>query len=257
MGGAIPGSSWILSNQSVVLVALYVAMAALCFFMVVWILVFPGLALHDSFPSYLERVIDAVEPISPFDSDLLLKYRGQSAVRYLHFLPGAVWASVAPLQLHTKFRKWNWRLHRWLGYIFYACVPLQIAGAYLMKKRGLFISDRYDDVTPTPNRLVSSLPLFELCSALGFVYTAAMSLYHAKQGNYLDHRLCMIRHVSLGSYVALMRIVCAFFPPGLSRSAQLDLFAYAVYATFAVTTAGGEVACYIYEVNKRKKVKKH
>jgi hypothetical protein len=104
---------------------------------------------------------------------------------------------------------------------------------------------------------VSSLPLFELCSALGFVYTAAMSLYHAKQGNYLDHRLCMIRHVALGTYVALMRIVCAFFPPGLSRSAQLDLFAYAVYATFAVTTAGGEVACYIYEVSKRKKVKKH
>lgn len=247
-------TSWLLHHQSAILVTLYVIVTALCYFMVLWILVFPGVMFHDSFPKYKESVMEILVKESPFDVDMSTKYHGQTVVHFLHLIPGVVWSVVAPLQLHTNFRKKNWRLHRWLGYALFACIPFQMAGVYVIKQRGLTVAQRYADVTA--NRWVAMMPWVDSLAALHYTWTAIMALYHVKQGNYLDHRLYMIRHVALGSFVSLMRIITCFFPAALPRHAQLDLFAYSAYASIALTTLGGELACYLYEATKREKQKK-
>ena len=240
-----------MKHDAVILRNLYIIMACLCYFMVVWVFVAPGTMFHEHFHRFRDGVMKVLP--NPLSSDIITKYYGQRAVHATHLLPGAIWCSIAPLQFHTQFRKGNWVLHRWLGYVLLLCVVFQCVGIAIIMQRGLLVKNFYQDV-PNDPLIEYSNPVVVVIS-VWYATTAAVSLWHAKQRQFLDHRLALIRHVALGSLVATQRIFIIVVPGPISRRAQRNLFIYTLYAAIGIHVVAGEVACFLYEAKKRKKQK--
>lgn len=101
---------------------LYVLTAMLCFFMVVWIFIFPG-GSRFAFPSLAEdhkKYWHSLFPGSSYFNDalpptIITKYIDHPDIVMLHVIPAGVWAALAPIQLLDAARRYMPVLHRWTG----------------------------------------------------------------------------------------------------------------------------------------------
>merc|ERR1712166_802519 len=121
-----------LLTRSFILAALYIAVSALAFYMVCWVLIFPsswlvGNELHDKLLNQAFDTMDVVGVV-PTPRNLIFKYKMHPAVQLMHTLPSAVWSIAIPFQLHPDMRSSYPRLHRLSGYTFFAAACTMMCG---------------------------------------------------------------------------------------------------------------------------------
>ena len=98
--------------------ALYVLATTLCFYMVVWIFVFPGgsrfafSSLAESHKKYWHENSYSNDAIPP---TLISKYADHPDIARLHVIPAGIWAALVPIQLLDAARRHMPALHRWTG----------------------------------------------------------------------------------------------------------------------------------------------
>lgn len=135
-----------------------------------------------------------LEPDFPAPSDVFTKYAGHIAVAALHTLPSAVWALLAPLQLHLGLRRRFPRAHRVAGRSLLGLSCCLLVGYCLIDARGLAFSR------------AAHWEWTMRASALWFAATALQAWRHARARRYEIHGRWALRHLASGMWVALMRL---------------------------------------------------
>ena len=216
------------STTRVLLVG-YLATAALCAQMVLWIWLSPGscstlFRLSDAGAKRAARRLGAVVPAS-----LVLKYREHAVVCFTHVLPASAWSLLAPFQLHPGWRKRYLSAHRWTGRVFFAASASMLYGYFEIHKRGLHF--HLTDFAPGTRGsfwLPASFPFvwFEHVCAAWFAYAGARALFAiVVRRDVARHRFWTWRHVAAGLSVALQRV-----------------FVFAHHALFALARGDGAAA---------------
>jgi hypothetical protein len=108
----------------------------------------------------------------------------------LHILPGVVWMLIMPLQF-SRLRKRSLATHRVLGRVFLICAAIAWIGMLGMLTMP-FSEDGWERV---PNALFGGL----------FLVSGVLAFWHIRHKRAAQHREWMIRHVSVGMGIALMR----------------------------------------------------
>lgn len=110
----------------------------------------------------------------------------------LHILPGIVWMIIMPLQF-SRLRKRSLARHRVLGRVFLICAAIAWIGMLGM----LTMPFSEDGWELLPNVLFGAL----------FLVSGVLAFWHIRHKRVAQHREWMIRHVSVGMGIALMRPV--------------------------------------------------
>lgn len=100
-----PTSYWqpVKSKHDPILAVLHVVTTWLCISMVFWILILPASWMIDKSKFHRVTLRPFLEKLGSFrllPSVLITKYQYHPAVHFTRLLPGAVWASIIPFQLH-------------------------------------------------------------------------------------------------------------------------------------------------------------
>lgn len=179
--------------------------------------------------------------------DLIAKFKGQTAVHITHTLPGCLWSTIIPFQIHPGFRKNHKQLHRFMGYIFLMTCVSSAIGFVIILQRGLlyehFLDEQqpdhaYDDNDAMPVHVaIPIVPVFFSLILVWFLFTATMALIHAKQNNYNQHQKWFIRHISSGIWVAIQRVLIVSMLPIL-HSSQWCIENAKFVQRYLFTTAG-------------------
>jgi hypothetical protein len=242
------------------LIWIYRFTSFLCIFMVVWILVFPSSLLveHSSWHrDSVNRLNDV--PGSIVSPDLLTKYQGHYMVQGLHILPGAAWAVLVPIQMHSQVRKRYRAAHTYLGYVFGGLSVLIGVGVVAIFMQQLSYEHFYPDLEPlpwpggSPGLLV--LTLYFVGAMIWSIYQAAVPRNHHL------HRQWMVRHVAAGLWIALQRILlstalnCGLSPP-VTRAQQRAIFPFSGMLAIVITIALGERAVYLLNLQQAEKMER-
>ena len=126
---------------------IYRITTALCIWMVLYILIFPGswlfgrTKLHNDViePFLVERMSHGITSL-----ETITKYKGHSLIHFTHILPAAIWSAAIPFQLHRDFQ--GSRIHRCIGYIFIASSLLMVTGILIIFKRDLYFEKFFEDL---------------------------------------------------------------------------------------------------------------
>jgi hypothetical protein len=153
-----------------------------------------------------------------------------SALSMLHILPGIVWMIIMPLQF-SRLRTRSLQTHRLLGrafLIFAAIAWIGMLGMLTMP----FSDDGWELV---PNLLFGSL----------FLISGVLAFWHIRNKRVVQHREWIIRHVSVGMGIALMRPVISI---GLlsgalegSVAGAKQFFPHLFWLCFVLSVATGEI----------------
>jgi hypothetical protein len=238
---------------------LYVLTAALCVFMVVWILIMPASwmtgrsKLHDKI--LVDVVLAEKHGVTP--PETILKYEGHTAVHLTHILPGAFWCGLIPFQLHPRSRsKWP-KLHRLFGYVFLASALVMTMGVFIILQRKLLFEDFFnasaDDYEYTTREFLALLSLY-------FAGSALYSVKLARNQQLLAHQRWMIRHIAAGLWIApqrllLMCVYPLFYPSPVAPEVQRQSFGGAAHISMVATVLVSEYATHrIKSVWKEKRM---
>lgn len=110
----------------------------------------------------------------------------------LHILPGIAWMIIMPLQF-SRLRKRSLPTHRALGRVFLICAAIAWIGMLGMLTMP-FSDDSWELL---PNLLFGGL----------FLVSGVLAFWHIRHKRVVQHREWIIRHVSVGMGIALMRPV--------------------------------------------------
>jgi hypothetical protein len=153
-----------------------------------------------------------------------------SRLSALHILPGIVWMIIMPLQF-SRLRKRSLPTHRVLGRVFLICAAIAWIGMLGMLTMP-FSDDGWELV---PNLLFGTL----------FLVSGVLAFWHIRHKRVVQHREWIIRHVSVGMGIALMRPIISI---GL-LSGALDgsvagaklFFPHLFWLCFVLSVASGEI----------------
>lgn len=153
-----------------------------------------------------------------------------SSISALHILPGIVWMIVMPLQF-SRLRKRSLPTHRVLGRVFLVCAAVAWIGMLGMLTMP-FSDDRWELV---PNLLFGTL----------FLVSGVLAFWHIRHKRVALHREWIIRHVSVGMGIALMRPVASIaLLSGLvegSVAGIKDFFPHLFWLCFVLSVATAEI----------------
>lgn len=164
------------------------AVVVLCAAMVVEVLIFPGTWRVGLVPKYKEFIEWITPTFAPVPNDIGTKYENHPAVRFLHILPGAIWAGLIPIQLNINLRKASAARHRLFGMLLVTSSVCIIAGYVLMDLRGM-----------------TKWRAWMRGATSWFAWAAAC----AWRGNIRQHGVWMTRHVAAGIWVVVQRVLIA------------------------------------------------
>jgi Predicted membrane protein (DUF2306) len=226
--------------------------------MMVWILIFPSSVLvlveHSSF--HRHAIVSLMGHAGSFMApDLVTKYQGYHLVQWLHILPGALWALLIPIQLHSRVRKRYRTAHTILGYVFGVISLLIGVSVVIIYWQELSFEHFYPDLEPFP---WSSAPGI-LLLALYFVGTMACSIYQAAVRNdFHCHRKWMVRHIAAGIWTSVQRILLTIglISPPLSREGQRFVFPFTFVVALGTTMFIGERTVHLLNQQQARKVAK-
>ena len=148
----------------------------------------------------------------------------------LHILPGIVWMAIVPLQF-SSLRARSIQAHRVLGRVFLVCAALAALGMLAL----LTMPFSPSHMELVPNLLFGTL----------FVVSGVKAFRHVKRGNIALHREWIIRHVSVGMGIALMRPVAlisfntGFVGPTLEDAQQF--FPHLFWMSFVTSVGIAEI----------------
>lgn len=148
----------------------------------------------------------------------------------LHILPGIAWMIIMPLQF-SRLRKRSLGTHRLLGRVFLICAAIAWVGMLGMLTMP-FSDDGFELV---PNLLFGTL----------FLVSGVLAFWHIRHRRVVQHREWIIRHVSVGMGIALMRPVISIgllagALDGSVASAKL-FFPHLFWLCFVLSVATGEI----------------
>jgi hypothetical protein len=153
-----------------------------------------------------------------------------SAISALHILPGIVWMIVMPLQF-SRLRKRSLATHRVLGRVFLVCAAVAWIGMLGMLTMP-FSDDRWELL---PNLLFGTL----------FLVSGVLAFWHIRHKRVAQHREWIIRHVSVGMGIALMRPVASIsLLSGVvegSVAGIKDFFPHLFWLCFVLSVATAEI----------------
>lgn len=214
----------VISTNSQLLKWVYIMTCGLCIFMIIWILVLPSSAFQDSniFQQNSQFLHSAAKEMQKnrnnfLPRDLLTKYKGHTAVHLTHTLPGALWMSLIPFQLHPGIRKSHRTLHRITGYIFFLSTILITIGIFIIIQRDL-VFEHYLDDKDANTKYITRLGILQI---LWFSWSAGSALLQAKKKRFYCHQKWIIRHIAAGIWVAIQRVLIAVSSPIIS---SFDIF---------------------------------
>jgi hypothetical protein len=148
----------------------------------------------------------------------------------LHILPGIVWMLIMPLQF-SRLRKRSLQTHRVLGRVFLLCAAIAWIGMLGMLTMP-FSDDGWELV---PNLLFGTL----------FLVSGVLAFWHIRHKRVAQHREWIIRHVSVGMGIALMRPIISI---GLlsgalegSVAGAKQFFPHLFWLCFVLSVASGEI----------------
>ncbi|KAG7337472.1 DUF2306 domain containing membrane protein [Nitzschia inconspicua] len=217
--------------------------------MVVWILWMPGSWLmgrsqvHDK---VIGAFLDSHMKHGIVPHEVVSKYQGHSLIHFTHLLPAAVWSAIIPFQLHREFRKNHPILHRSMGYAFFGSSLLVAVGVFVILHRDLYFERFFDDLPPLS---FTSEPIMYL-NTFGFLGCALNSLTLARNKQFFDHQLWIVRHISFGLWVAVQRfllgtVAASLFPPPVPREVQRMAFVVCGFAGMITCHGCSEYSIYL------------
>jgi hypothetical protein len=211
---AVPGG-W----RTLVLTLNYIGVSFLALYMVAWILHFPaswraGDPDHDAVTQQAFENASGRGVVGPeqfkYPQSVITKYKDHPAVQLTHILPGAFWSATIPFQFHPSSRKRFPRLHRAVGYGFFACSLSITVGLAIMHARDLYWHNHDFGI---PARVPGNPEIEDNGRADGakiigtwFVVTAFLALRAAQRREFAAHKRWIYRHVGAGIWVAVQRI---------------------------------------------------
>lgn len=245
---------------------MYLGVSVLGAYMVAWVLILPGSWMIGNVPRHEAAIRKLWDQgmfngtmAMPTPANLIFKYKGHSAVQFLHVLPSVLWSGALPLQLNPYFRKQHPKLHRATGYVFLLASVAMAAGFVIMDRRRLhfYLTDfpgipEHDSMTHWP-------AAFGWVNHAGwargltgwFVLSLGISLNHARRKRFSAHRDFLYRHVGSGIWVAVQRLyvvgvsglhVLRTGEPGLAPAEQKKVFGDGLFLGALFTMAVAEVA---------------
>jgi hypothetical protein len=148
----------------------------------------------------------------------------------LHILPGVAWMIIMPLQF-SRLRKRSLPTHRVLGRVFLICAAITWIG--MLGMLTMPFSDNGGELAP--NLLFGSL----------FLVSGVLAFWHIRHRRVVQHREWIIRHVSVGIGIALMRPVISIgllagVLEGSVAGAKL-FFPHLFWLCFVLSVASGEI----------------
>jgi hypothetical protein len=197
---------------------IYILTTFLCTFMVAWILIFPATAfVNKENPGLRDEIRVEVEAQSHhvLPPGLLTKYEGQTLVAYTHIFPAVFWSVAIPIQFHPCIRK-NYRtFHKYLGRAFIYTSFLLMAGFAVILHKGLSYENYLEGCEPItiPGTDVSIVDAGLIGVAGMFLYTATMAINSAREKDFENHKLWVVRHCGWGLWVIVQRVLGFFTAP--------------------------------------------
>jgi hypothetical protein len=200
---------------------LYVVVLFLSAFMTLWIFIYPASSRFLRSEKTANEHKDLLIQDSkywPTPHQTVTKYFSEHLVIYLHVLPAGVWILLIPLQLLSPLRRTFFpaALHKCLGYIFFMTVPLITIGVFLIFYKKLDYEYDYPENLPKSNFSEFGLSPFKdtfkvqkvvfSILTIYFMATAGLALKYVREKKYSLHFYWLIRHISSGIWVALMRL---------------------------------------------------
>ena len=181
----------------------------LSIFMILWILLLPGTAFHSSNTNWRDKIRSKMSSeYVPLPKALNTKYQNQTSVQLTHILPAVIWVACIPFQFHKGFRKDYKTLHRIMGRVFmYDSFIIMFGFGLIVYKKLTF--EHYLDVelVKLPNLDITVTDFCLGLVMLAFVGCAVKAVSAAKQKKFMEHQYWMIRHVALGLWVSLQRVM--------------------------------------------------
>ena len=216
--------------------------------MTCWILIFPSIWLVGRSTTHDEILIPMLDPPSVLHKEEFMKYTEHPIVRFTHMVPGGVWSTIIPFQLHTTFRKSHGKIHRYMGYMFLVCSFLMSTGLAVLMIRNLNFEDSFGDLPAIP-LWKSSKPKVVILG-IWFTWTALRALICARRRRFLQHQYWIIRHIASGIFVAVQRVVLITYyhyqyPRPVSRQDQRFVFGDSAQRSAIVCILIGELTIHL------------
>jgi uncharacterized membrane protein len=154
----------------------------------------------------IEAMVGLFLPLTPSPAAELFDYPLWSL---WHFLPGALFMTLAPLQMWASFRNRHRTIHRWSGRVVVAC-------ALFLGVSGLAFP------FTMPARPAAEQIFMTLFGVAFLVYTS-IAFMAARRRDFARHRRWMIRLVLFGLAITTQRLLLAVFV-ALGGVASIDEF---------------------------------
>jgi hypothetical protein len=153
-----------------------------------------------------------------------------SALSTFHIVPGIVWMIIMPLQF-SRLRTRSLPTHRVLGRVFLVFAAITWLGMLGMLTMP-FSDDGWELV---PNLMFGSL----------FLISGVLAFWHIRNKRVAQHREWIIRHVSVGMGIALMRPVISIGLLTGALEGSVDgakqFFPHLFWLCFVISVATGEI----------------
>ena len=215
-------------------------------------------------------------PDDPFlPRDMLKKYNGKTFVKIAHILPAPFWSICIPLQFHPGLRKSYPKFHKYLGRAFICTSHLLMTGVVSILYNGItfehYVNSENDENPYKITRMFGTRYSFNDLSActiiLPFLYTAWVAIRYAKQRDYFNHKIWVMRHCSWGVWVMVQRAIVVIVVTlshilygdqvVTSGSFKARAFWWPVYAAIIITVGTTEYCIYLMKQERKKTTKRN
>ncbi len=187
------------------------------------------LFFNDAYAQWFDLLLGG-HGIGPAYANRFVASPRATGLSALHIVPGIVWMLIMPLQF-SRLRQRSLAAHRVLGRVFLVCAAIAWIGMLGMLTMP-FSDDGWELV---PNCLFGAL----------FLISGALSFWHIRHKRVALHREWMIRHVSVGMGIALMRpVVSIGLLSGVldgSVEGAKQFFPHLFWLCFVVSVATAEI----------------
>ena len=182
-----------------------------------------------------------------------LKYKGQFLIVMVHHIPAGLWSLLAPLQFCTPLRKAYPKIHRGVGYLFFATVPFITLGALLIFSWDMNLEFGTSELGLSPIKESGwVLTLYLKGLSLYFIISALVALKKVREKKFDEHFRYVCRHIASGIWVAILRVYTMFRAPNTMESVKASFYDGTLIAVF-LSLVFSEVYLYLNRTTKKQK----
>jgi hypothetical protein len=246
---------------------IYIILTCLCILMTGYT------AMLNIYHDELSKVKD--NPFLPKDG--IRKFNGQTVAMMAHIMPSTFWSMCIPIQFHPSIRKSYPKFHKYLGRAFIYTSYILMVGVAAILHNGItfehFVNEGPEawTIVKIPGTRYSIVDLYIACIMAAFLYTAKVAVDYARQKDYYNHKIWIIRHCSWGVWIMTFRVLFFVTMPIFSylyghpdvaepRSGRFQGWAFfgPITVSVAITVGTAEYAVSLMneQMRKMKKLKK-